>query len=586
MKMIRPAAIAASISLLLSACGSEDQATGLAGNAGDNSLLAHVPAGSPYLVANLAPTPDDVIDSFLTQAEPVLATMQRELVSVRQQLESDPGSADQGSRLALAVLRELDGKLNRDGLESLGFDLQAEKVLYGMGAFPVMRMGLSDAASLNATVERILANAGITAPQLQLQGKSYWRIVADADSGDELPAGLFIAILDDHVAISLLPTASEQQLLPRFLGLEQEAASDARQRLQAINSHYGYQPYGTGVLDLKLLANEFFSADSSLNGALAASGMSIPADLSAVCKQEITGMLERTPRLILGTTELTAKVMAYQYVLETQASLAQELVKLVSDVPMVSQQSARLMEFAFGMKFGPVRDFLTQKTQAITESPYQCEQLQDLNESAAEALQKLQRPMPPLVNNFRGLRLSLGQLSASGMIPDQVAGMLAVHVDQPEMFVGMAQMFLPDLSNLSLKKNEPPVALPANLLPLPDAVAHAALSDSAIGVSLGAGEETGLLPWLQHEADNKGSFLSVNYDTVAYMDLTRDFNDSMQALAESAAQENGEQANQLAAAKEIAAAMEQAYREVAGRTYLNLRFTDDGFVADSRMTFR
>ena len=62
-----------------------------------------------------------------------------------------------GVQLMHAVLTEMDGKLNRPGLESMGFDLQSDKVIYGMGAFPVIRLGLSDAAALRATILRGLS---------------------------------------------------------------------------------------------------------------------------------------------------------------------------------------------------------------------------------------------------------------------------------------------------------------------------------------------------------------------------------------------------------------------------------------------
>jgi hypothetical protein len=102
------------------------------------------------------------------------------------------------------------------------------------------------------------------------------------------------------------------------------------------------------------------------------------------------------------------------------------------------------------MRFGAVRDFLREKAAAIMEAPYQCEHLQDINQSATEAFTQLNQPVPPFVNNFRGLRLSLNEIMMTDSIPENARGMAAVHVDQPEMFVGMAQMFLPDLAGLSL----------------------------------------------------------------------------------------------------------------------------------------
>ncbi len=590
MQPTRLTALAVVSLFTLFACGKEEvqQPSSRSGNA----LLSYVPTASPYLAANLEPTPNEVIDSFLQKAAPVLLTAQAELVKVRARLENAPDAADTGSKLALALLQELDGKLNRPGLESLGFDLQSHKVLYGMGAFPIVRIGLSDAKALKDTVQRILDHAGIPAPEQNFQGQAYWHLAADTPSGHyraEVAGGLYIAILADHFALSVFPTTAESDLLPFFLGLQKPETSDAASRLKAVNALYGFTPYFTGLVDLQLLADEFLRPDSLLAGIMGTAGADSPATLGDACKNEFRQIISHTPRLVAGASELTPNAIGIQYIVETQPELAKQLASLVADVPMLDAVSARMLEFSFGMKFGPVRDFLREKVLAITQAPYQCERLQPLNASAADALIQLDKSMLPLVNNFRGLRLSVSRFSMTGSMPDVAEGLLAVHVEQPEMFVGMAQMFLPDLASLNLVKGDPPIQLPASLIPIPNIVAFAALSDDAIGVSFGAGEENGLLPYLAQQAKGDGTFMSLHYDTAAYLDFTQGMSEKWQAPpngiddAESAP---GSRAEHEAVAREIAAAMQQAYKTVAGRSQLSLRFTAQGLVIDSRMTFK
>jgi hypothetical protein len=257
---------------------------------------------------------------------------------------------------------------------------------------------------------------------------------------------------------------------------------------------------------------------------------------------------------------------------------------------MASANSTRLLEFAFGLKVGAVTDYLLAKATAITQSPYQCEHLQDLNTHAAEALAKLNEPLPPFINNFRGVRLSLSQLSMGQSIPDAATGLLAVHVDQPELFVGMAQMFLPDLSTLQLVKGEPPVPLPPTLIPVPDSVAFAALTDTAIGVSMGAGEENGLVPYLEQANATDGTFLSMSYDSAAYLDFTSQLADGVDEFAEhlddAADSDAVAQAEQNSSVKEISEAMRRAYANAVDRSQITARFTPQGVVVDSRMTFK
>ena len=573
MNSLRLAAFAAVCLFVLSACGKDEGPETAQGS--DNPLLAYVPAGSPYLAGNLERTPSGVVDSYLQKFQPVTSTLQKELEQARITLQASPEADEPHRKLLLAVLQELDGKLNRPGLESLGLDLEAWQVVYAMGAFPVARMSLGDAATLEATVQRILDRAGIPAPRQEFEGNSFWRL-AENDNVDvepDFPLGAYIAILDDHIAFSVFPTAAENDLLPLFLGTTLPPQGDARERLQQLTAKYGYTRYFAGLLDLQKLADEVFEPGSLFARSVGPELASEITSMSSECKSEFREIVSHTPRMVMGSTELKADAIGLQYGIETQPEIAKQLMQLVSDLPLADALSSRLLEFSFGIKVGAARDFLREKAMAITQAPYRCEHLQTLNERAGEGLAQLEQPMPPLVNNFRGLRLSLKQLSMEYLAPKSVDGLLALHVEQPEMFVGMAQMFLPDLSNLKLVKGEAPVQLPANLVPMPDTVAFAAISDNAIGISVGVDEERELLPFLEQEASSDGTLLSLNYDTAAYMDFTRGMDDSWQS-------------SQAGAVGELAESIQQAYKGIVNRSFLKVKFTADGVVVDSRITFK
>lgn len=563
--------------LSLGACGKSEDPPAASPDTASNELLSYVPADTPYLFANLEPVPDEIIDTYLARLQPVLDSMQSQLSIGRTEMGSTEGENgnDPGTRLAHALLLELDGNLNRSGLESMGFDLQAAKVVYGIGAFPVIRLGLSDSAALRATILRVLNNGGITAPEQDFQGVSYWRI-SDGNTAEE-PAGLYVSILEDHLAISVFPPMAETEFLPAFLGLEKPAHSDAHTRLAQLNSTHDYTHYGSGILDLHRLADQFVNPDTVTARVMTAAGAFDPATLSPACSDEIHAIVDNAPLMTMGVKELTPAAVALQYRVETPKTLAGQLMGLVSKIPVADEISDRILEFAFGMRFGPVRDFLREKVTTIVDDPYQCEHLRDLNESAAQALVQLDEPMPPFVNNFRGVRVSLNEIMMSQeSIPENARGHLAVHVDKPEMFIGMAQMFLPDLSNLAITPGDPPVRLPESLVPVPGIVAFAAMSSDAIGIAVGEQEETSLPEFLSRDAGPEGIFLSAGYDMAAYLDYTQNQGTQYQDQNDPHSQ----------AAMEIRSAASTAFREMADRSYTTLRFTGDGFVADNKMTFK
>jgi hypothetical protein len=436
-------------------------------------------------------------------------------------------------------------------------------------------------------VQRVLEGAGITEPQLELQGVKYWRIPAEADSTQaEFPVSVYIAILKDHIAFSIFPDSVQAELLPRFLGLEMPETSDAEARLQAVQGKYGYTPYFAAVAEMSLLADELLNPDALFARSAGDWYVTELAGLSDQCKTEFRQIIGHAPRLVMGSTELTVNAIGMQYVVETRPDQALQLMGLPAEIPMGAALSTRLLEFAFGLKVGAVKDFLLAQATSITQAPYQCERLQELNSQADAALVKLNEPLPPFVNNFRGVRVSLSELSMSQSIPDAIKGLLAMHVDQPELFVGMAQLFLPDLSTLSLVKGEPPVPLPPGLIPLPDSSAFAALSDSAIGLSMGAGEESELLAYMEQPAEGNGTFLLVNYDSAAYLDFARKLSAGLEQIADQPDGAADANAAHEGAVKAVSEAMQQAYASVVDRSQIGARFTEQGLMIDSRMTFK
>jgi hypothetical protein len=566
--------------LVLGACGRSDDPV-LAGKAsGSNELLAFVPDDTPYLAANLEPVSEEILDSYLAKAQPVLEAMQSQLSQARASLESPDNmdSGDPAAQLAQALLAELDGKLNRAGMEGLGFDLRSHKVIYGVGAFPVVRLGLSDSATLRATILRVMENAEITAPEQDFQGVSYWRVSDDDPS--EVPVGIYISILDNHLAIGVLPLVAESELLPAFLGLEMPSGNNAAQKLAGLNKTHGYTAHGTGILDMHRLVDELVRPESLAGRALASSEHQDHINLSAACVAEVHGIVDNAPVMTMGVRELTVNAVAMEYRVETPNSLAMQLMGLVSEIPAAKALSDQALEFAFGLKFGAARDFLMEKITSVVNQPYACEHLDKLNLQASEALVQMNQPMPPFLNNFRGIRVSLSEfILGRESIPESARGLLALHVEQPQMLTGMAQMFLPDLAELDITPGDPPVRLPENLVSTPGITAFAAMSSDAIGVALGESEEAGLPAFLAEKPGPEGMFLSASYDMSAYLDYSDIFSNHVQVSGDS------HDANHKGS-NEIREAAAKAFREIADRNTTNLSFAADGLVIENRVTFK
>jgi len=500
MKITRTLVLIISATLLFTACSKEPDAAAVTIEENTNPLLAYVPADTAYVFADLKTAPEEVIDAYAKRFQPVMEVMSKQISKF--QVDDQAGGLEENhiARLATAILDELGGSISMESLNKMGISSHVHHAIYATGIFPVMRIGLSDAQELRNAITRIEAKMGYQLPVKTLNGTSYWHV-----TDDDKPMGVYIAILDQQLAISVFPAQAEDKLLAAFLGQEMPAQSMASSNaLGIMNSSKGYTAYGSGFMDIQKLANELLNPDSGTRGFLEPEVNAQIAALDAVCVDEIKSIIAKTPRMTAGTTRLTANEVAMRYDLEIESSLAAGLAGLVSNTPSASTGDY-LLSASLAIKVGKLRTFVLEKATALVAAPYQCSALQQLNEQAAQLAQQLNIPMPPMINNLMGVRVRLDDFDPAGALT-QTNGLLAIDVDKPEMFVGMASMMVPGFENLDLANQTEPVKIPSEMVHVDGLDVFALMSDSAIGISFG-----------EQNVKDLGSFLKAKpQDTIPF----------------------------------------------------------------------
>lgn len=558
--------IAVSATLLLAGCNREQEETALKDEQVSDlpSFYATVPADTPYLFATLEPTPIEVIDYFIGKSQPMLDRAQAQLSLTLEQFQD---TESEGVVLARAVLEEFDGKLSRDGLESLGLSLQPNFLAYGYGPFPVLRIGIGDAVAINALIARILEKTGHDLPTQSLNGTEYWRFT-------EEEFGVVIAVLDDHMVFSVMPASLIDARLPELLNQQQPGETlDVYSSISALNAENGYTPHGSGYLDFTRLSSLFL--DGSSPEALAMKEM-IHSDgetLSEQCKTEYASIAGQFERLETGYTELSTERMGFGLVLDLEDSLASKLAALTVTGIGFNKDPGGLASFAVGLDLMQLREWIMQLAAARNASPYQCEHLQDLNQRFTEMQEQVNQPIPPFVGNFMGLRGRLDSIDLSSGEPTNISGVFALATSNPEMLLGMAQMFLPSMAELTVDKNADPVALPLQGLPIPEGIEnlHIAMSDRGIGISIGAGAETGLNDFLGNNGSETGTVFALGYDFGFYLDQ----------ITGSMARASGQPLDGIFKADVMA-----FYSDLIDRQYNEIRLTEQGLEASQVITFK
>lgn len=556
--------------LLVTACKSETDEPAAVIAENSNPLLAYVPADTAYVFAALEPSPKEIIDAYVSRFQPVLDS----IAEITQQFQSEYASGEfednDGARLAAAVLDELGGSVSEESLAGIGISLQAHHVLYATGIFPVMRIELTDETALRDAITRIEAKMGFEIPVRELNGSRYWQV-----SDDDMPIGLYVAIIEKQLVMSMFPVTAEATLLPALLGQVKPAASIASSNaLAALNQEKGYSSYGSGYIDFQTLTDEVFIPQSNTRSYLDPEMISRLDSFDAVCVAELQSMVAKTPRMSAGTTRLTANEIGIRYELEIESSIASGLAALVTDTP-VAVQGEGLLSASLALQIGKLRNFVLEKASAIVASPYQCEMLQKLNENAGQLVTQLNIPMPPMVNNLNGARLRVDDFDPDASMP-KGNGLLAVHVDKPEMFVGMASMMVPGFEELDLANQSEPVRIPAEMLHVEGVDVFALMAKNALGFAIGMEDTPDLVKFLDEKPQASGTFFSISYDMAKQMEIQQAMGRKFQTSLDDEKADHDRLVN----------AIQMTYREMLGRSDVQMRFNSRGLLIDTTMTFK
>jgi hypothetical protein len=570
MKFTRTLALIAGIALLFTACSRESDEVAVTTKANTNPLLAHVPADTAYVFAALEPAPEEIIDAYVARFQPVLDVALEQITQFQTDYAAGEFEGNEMARLATAALNELGGELNSENLEKLGINMQAHHAFYAMGVFPTIRLGLSDSQALRAAIGRIEVEMGFEMPEKSLNGTNYWSV-----SEDDMPFGVYIAILDQQLAISAFPVSAEDSLLAAFLGQEMPAQSMASSNTLAImNSEKGYTGYGSGILDLQKLSAELLNPDSATHAYLGPIADFDPASIGDVCVAEIKSMVAKAPRMTAGTTALSANEIGMRYELEIESSLANGLASLISNTPVATEDN-NLLSASLALNIGKLRTYVLEKANAILATPYQCQMLQELNHNAGELATQLNIPMPPMVNNLLGARVRLDDLDVTTDIP-RGNGLLALHVDKPEMFIGMATMMVPGFDALDIANQSEPVRIPADVLPIENLDVFALMGDQSIGVSVGEQYAGQLGSFLDAKPQDNGTFLSLSYDMAKQLEIQMAMSEKLDIDPDS----------HHSPADKFSEAIRNSYASMLGRSRVEMRFTSEGLVIDSKFSFK
>ncbi|MGH8041210.1 MAG: hypothetical protein ACREPN_04100, partial [Rudaea sp.] len=463
---------------------------------------------------NLEPMPAAVTTQWSKHMQeylPVLATNYERMLDTLASTKTSPDDA-RFIKIARVLVNELKTHANWDKLRAIGFKPAARVVFYGVGLAPVLRVELGDAAAFKAEVARIEQQTGEKLTVAKTGNQEYWQVGSDK-------AMAIVAVEGSHLVVTFAPANANDTLKQTLLGMTRPAQSLADAgTLQALARQYGYSPYGEGFVDFTRLA-------ARLSNPLAGSDLEIAkafgvptSGIDAQCKNEYAALAEKFPRWVMGAQELTPRRVRIDAQMELEPALAKQLAAAMTAAPGTGAAGEGIVDISVAVPLLKLKDFWIAQADAVAAKPFACAQLTELNASFAQMKAKLDITVPPPFSDLTGLRFVLDKAEPrTGSMPD-FAGRLLYGSSNPAAALAMAQLTVPGLKDLKVAADSKPVALPLppGMLPANAPPLFVAMSDKAIAVGAGTGEDAKLGAFLAAPAATEPEFLRVHFSGAMY----------------------------------------------------------------------
>ena len=537
----RFAALAIGVALL-AACGKSV----------DNSApLAFVPADTPYVYANVEPTPKAVIEQWSRRMHeylPVALGVYENALDRIDTLKHIDGAKPDDSH-AIAAARALIDTLKThdtwEKLRELGLKPDMRVAFYGVGLVPVLRFELGDATKFRATIADIERRSGGALPTAKVGNQDYWYL------GNEKAVAMF-AIEGAQFVATVAPAKASDALKRTLLGVDRPAKSIADSGdLDKLAKQYGYSNYGEGFVDVVKIA-ERLTGPAQGSDLEVAQTLGLPTSGSdAACKAEYLDLARKFPRMVMGANEIGAQRVRIGAQLEMQPALATQLAAALGAAPGTGKPGEGVLDMALSLPVLKLKDFWIAQADAVAAKPFACASLAELNAGFANFKKKIDITVPPPASDLTGVRFTLDSFDlGAGPTPMPVfSGKLLMGSDNPAAALAMAQLAMPPLKDLKIAADGKPVALPAGTIPKLDLPAFVAMSPKALAVAVGNGEDATLGAYLTAPAANEPVFLRMSFSGKFYGMLAHTF-EKVKAMLPADKQEQLAQQSKLMAVYE------------------------------------
>ena len=486
-----------SAALALTGC-SDDQAPGdapesasapasAAETAAATSFFDHIDADTPYLFANLQRTPEALADAMWAIND-ASAESNQAMLDVISEDEEVPAEAR-------AMINEFMSLATREGWEAAGLHPNPMYAVHGISVFPVAHLELVDRAAFEAKIARVEAGLGQPLTRREIEGETIiWA------TEDDMPVGLAVHVGDNMVTMGLVP--DQPAVLSRLVGATSPIEPMAVSTMADFNDEFGFTPHGSGYLSWERMLARIISPDAVLAAYTENDAMDAFRNDPA-CPAEFQALARSMPRLVTGYTRLDESQADFMMRQETSQAIGAGIAPISRAPVSIDRELSGLLNFGLAIDLIAAREFARSLVNGWVENPPQCEAFSMIAQQTPQMQDALNRPIPPFVTNIKGLFLEANRLEMTDEGLPTGGGVLSFFMKDPQLLVGMAQMFSPQVAELTLEPGGEPQKVPMEAIPQLAGTgleAWMAMSKSAIGMAIGEDQIDALTAGLNEDA--------------------------------------------------------------------------------------
>jgi len=417
--------------------------------AGFESMLAHVPADTSYLLANKNAIPEEVMEFHLKRGKDMLAMFSKA------QADKESKDSEGIEKFFNALLADYSDLIAKDKFEETGLSLKANSMIYGYDMMPVMRLSYANKEKLMAMIKRAEEKSGY-----KIEFTKCGELDCFTSTNPTGEVGMALVFLESQIAVAAFSPDKKEAIVSHLTGQANPKESYSAAKWATFLKDNDYKGYGDGFVNLKSIFNK--------SKPLITDGIKGKVDDKEIegCLAVVEQHVENMPEILLGTKELTTQSMKYELLMKTSPAVSTSLQTLANATNIPQRADGAIFEFGVNINFKKLRDALTDYSSFLIAAG-------EANKCTSIKPQEIRKSMGGMamvmnmgLSQFNSIYGSVSDIELDdNMQPKKVDAYISLGTDDPKGLLAMVGMMAPPLMALKIPDDGSAVKLPEGIIP-------------------------------------------------------------------------------------------------------------------------